>query len=280
MTSLRTTDADVSTRPYRPNTLALGLARGKIELKTFFRNREAVVFTMMFPVLVLVLFASVFHGEIGNTGVDIRQTFIAGIIATGIMSSSFNSLAISIAVERHDGTLKRLAGTPMPKGAYFVGKIVQVLVVGASSTIIMLILGVVFYGLELPSTIGRWFTILWVFVLGAAASSLMGIAYSRLPRDGKTAPAYVTPPYIVLQFISGVFFLFSDLSRTLQLVASVFPLRWMASGLRAAFLPDSFQVQEPGNSWNLGIGAAVLVAWIVVGFVLSRLTFRFTDEDR
>ena len=54
---------------------------------------------------------------------------MAGIIAAGILGASLQNMAISIATERSDGTLKSLAGTPMPKSAYFVGKVVQVLAV-------------------------------------------------------------------------------------------------------------------------------------------------------
>jgi ABC-2 type transport system permease protein len=256
----------------------IGVERIGLELRAFFRNREAVVFNLSFPVLMLVLFAAIFRGNVGGTNIDFRQVFLAGIIATGIMSTSFNNLAISIAVERHDGTLKRLAGTPMPKVAYFIGKLGMALVIGILETAIMLAFGVTIYGLNLPSDPARWFTFLWVFVLGSLACSAAGIAYSRIPKDGRTAPAVVTPPYIALQFISGVFFVFSDLSKPLQFIASVFPLRWMASGLRYVFLPDAFKRVEPGHQWHLGVGAIVLVAWLVGSVLVSLRTFRFHDE--
>jgi ABC-2 type transport system permease protein len=260
-------------------TLSLGLERSVLELKAFLRSREAVVFNLTFPVLLLVLFNSIFHGEIDGTGVQFRQAFTSGIIASGIMSTSFNSLAISLAFERHDGTLKRLAATPMPKAAYFIGKLVMAFVLGALSTAIMLAFGVLVFGLHLPSDAGRWLALGYVFVLGSLACSLMGIAYSRVPRDAQSAAAVVTPPYIALQFISGVFFIFSDESKSLQFVASLFPLRWMASALRYAFLPANFEQIEPGGSYHLGVGAAVMGAWLVAAFVICLRTFRFVDDD-
>ena len=59
---------------------------------------------------------------------------MAGIIAAGILGASLQNMAIGIATERSDGTLKSLAGTPMPRSAYFVGKVVQVLVVTRRSS--------------------------------------------------------------------------------------------------------------------------------------------------
>ena len=75
-------------------------------------------------------------------------------------------------------------------------------------------------------------------VLGSAACTLLGIAVSSLAKNGRSASAMVTPIALVLQFISGVFFLFSQVPAWMQTVAAFFPLKWMAQGLRSVFLPD------------------------------------------
>lgn len=267
-------------RPSRRLSLGrLGLERVELELKAFFRNRQAAVFTFAFPVLLLVLFASIFHGRIGFTNVDFRQYFLAGIIASGIVSTSFNNLAIGMSFERHSGVLKRLAGTPMPKAAYFMGKMGLTLVAGVIQTALMLLLAVTLYGLHLPPDAKRWLVFVGIFVIGNLSCSLLGIAYSRVPKDAKSAPAYVTPPYLFLQFISGVFFVITSISRPLQAIAAAFPLRWMASGLRYVFLPDAFGRQEPGHQWHLATAFGVLVAWLVASFLLCLRTFRFTEDD-
>lgn len=262
-----------------PSPASIGLRRGQLELRQFFREKDAVVFTFLFPVMLLVLFGSIFGGEVEGTGVDFRQVFAAGMIAAGIMGSSFVTLGIQIAIERDDGTLKRLRGTPMPRASYFVGKTVLVLVSSLAQVTIMLVLGAVFFDLELPGTPGRWLTLGWVFVLGSAACSLLGIAMSNVPRSGRSAPAVVNPPFLALQFISGVFFLFSELPTVLQTIATVFPLKWMAQGLRSVFLPDTFQRIEPAGSWELDRVAAVLAVWCVLGLVLCVRTFRWKGRD-
>jgi ABC-2 type transport system permease protein len=58
-----------------PGLVAVGLARIGLELKTFSRNREAVIFTFAFPVMILVLFGSIFSGELGDTGVTSASTW-------------------------------------------------------------------------------------------------------------------------------------------------------------------------------------------------------------
>jgi ABC-2 type transport system permease protein len=251
-------------------------SRAVVELKEFFRQRESVVFTLMLPVLLLVVFGAVLDFDLDN-GVSFTQYFMAGIIAAGILGASLQNMAISIATERSDGTLKSLAGTPMPRSAYFVGKVVQVLAVSIAIIVILLLIGVVFYGIDLPSG-PNWFTFAWVALLGSASCTLLGVALSSLAKNGRSASATVTPFALLLQFISGVFFQFSEIPTWMQTVAAFFPLKWMAQGLRSVFLPDSMAASEPAGSWELGRIALVLAVWCAVGLLLCVVTFRWQER--
>lgn len=259
-----------------PSLARVFRVRAAVELKEFFRQRESVVFTLLFPVILLVVFGAVLDYDIGG-GVSFTQYFMAGVIAAGILGASLQNMAIGIATERSDGTLKNLAGTPMPKSAYFVGKIVQVLAVTVATVVILLVIGLVFYDISLP-TGAQWLTFGWVAVLGSAACTLLGIAVSSLAKNGRSASATVTPVALVLQFISGVFFRFDQIPTWMQTIAAVFPLKWMAQGLRSVFLPEFLASQEPAGSWELGRVALVLLAWVVVGLGLCVLTFRWRDR--
>ncbi len=262
-----------------PVPLRLGVLRGRLELTQFFRGREAVVFTLVFPVILLGLFGAVFNREIAP-GVTFTQYFVAGMIASGLLGACFTNLAIQIPIERDAGTLKRLAGTPMPKSSYFIGKVLMVLVTSLIADALLMVVGVLAFGIELPADGVRWFTFAWVAVLGACACTLLGIAFSSLVRTGKNAPAVVTPVALVFQFISGVFFVYTDLPPWLQQVAALFPLKWMCQGMRYVFLPDSFGTVEVAGSWELGKVAAVLAAWTVGGLILAVSTFRWkTSKD-
>jgi ABC-2 type transport system permease protein len=259
-----------------PSLASVYRIRGSVELKEFFRQRESVVFTLAFPVILLVVFGAVLDYDIGG-GVTFTQYFMAGIVAAGILGASLQNMAISIATERSDGTLKSLVGTPMPKSAYFVGKIVQVLAVTVLIVLILLGVGVAAYGIDLPSG-SDWLTFIWVTALGSAACTLLGIAVSSLAKNGRSASAMVTPIALVLQFISGVFFQFSQVPVWMQTIASFFPLKWMAQGLRSVFLPDFLAAQEPAGSWELGRVALVLALWCAAGLVLCVVTFRWQDR--
>jgi ABC-2 type transport system permease protein len=261
-----------------PSPGRVALARGGVEVKLFFRQREAVVFTFALPIILLLLFGQIFHGQIGHTGVDFRQYFIAGIIASGLMSTTFVNLGVSIAADRDDGTLARLTGTPVPAAAYLAGKALLASAVGLLEVAALLAVGTGLLGLHLPTTPWRWFTLAWVLVLGAATCSLLGIAVGCLVRSARSAVAVLNLPYLVLSFISGVYFVFGSLPSSLQRIAALFPLKWLCQGLRSAFLPDTLLSAEPAHSWEHGRVALVLGAWLVASLVLCIRLFSWQRQ--
>ncbi|MFD9623358.1 ABC transporter permease [Streptomyces virginiae] len=261
-----------------PQPLGIGLSRGHLEVRQFIRARQALFFTLLFPLLMLVLFAFIFHGDAG-AGVPIQQVLASGMTASGVMGASFQTLGIQVATERHDGTLKRLRGLPMPPTAYFLGKILLVLAIATAQLVVMLAVGTAFFGLRLPSTAGNWLILAWVTVLGTASCSLLGIAVSSLARSAKAASPIITIPFIALQFISGVFFPFSTLPHALQQVAALFPLKWMIQGMHAALLPAAFQSAEPAGSWELARTALILGSWTVGALAVCTLTFRWSRRS-
>jgi ABC-2 type transport system permease protein len=262
------------TRP--PSALRLGLSRGLLELRMFLRERDAVVFMFALPPTLLALLGSIFTNSFQGTGVTASQVFAASMIAGGIASTTFVNLGIWIAAELDDGTLRRLRTVPMPPVAYLIGKIVLVVVTSVAEVAVLLTVGVVFFDLRLPATLEQWFTFGWVFVLATISCSLLGIAVSNLARSARSAPAVVNLPFLVLEFISGVFIIpITELPRLLLSVGSLFPLKWAAQGFRSAFLPDNMTVHEVAGAWEHGRIALVLGAWCLGGLLLCLKTFRW-----
>jgi len=243
-----------------PSALAIGIARGGLEVKQFMRQRESVVFTLAFPIMLLAIFGSVFTNELTD-GVTFSQYFVAGMIASGLVNTGFQQLAIMIPVERDFGTLKRLRGTPMPASSYFIGKSIVVFVTMVIQIALLLIAGVLFFGVNLPTDPAKWLTFT-----------------SVIPKSGRGASAVVSPVVIILQFFSGVFFVFTDLPGWMQQVAAIFPLKWMTQGMRSVFLPDSFAAQEVAGTWETGRTFWIILAWLIAGLVISIKTFKWEQE--
>lgn len=260
-----------------PGALSIGLRRGRLEIKQFFRQRESVVFTLLFPLILLAIFGSVFDEKIAPD-VSFSQYFVAGMIASALVNTGFQQIAIYIPVERDLGALKRLRGTPMPATSYFIGKAILVTASMLLQVILLLAAGVAFFGVSLPTSSELWLRFFGLLVAGSLVSTILGVAFSSVPKSARGASAIVSPVVIILQFFSGVFFIFTDLPQWMQQVAAIFPLKWLTQGMRSIFLPESFATREIAGNWEVGRTFAIIGIWLVVGTFLAIRTFKW-DRD-
>lgn len=277
-----TTVAAPALRPGR--TIRHGISRAAYEIRAYFRQGDTVFFTFLFPLLMLTIFSVAFsEAEFGRTPdgqpVTAAQYYLPAMLAAGVLLSGLQNMSIDIAMEKSDGTLKRLAGTPLSVVSYFIGKIGQVLVTATAQAALLIVVAAVAFEVPLPSDAESWATFAWVFLLGVSTCAILGIGLSGLPRSGKSASAVIIPIVLVLQFISGIYIQFSMLPEWLQNIANLFPLAWLAHGMRAVFLPDSYAAVEVGGEWNLAGVAIVCGIWLVVGLIVTRLTFRWIRKD-
>ncbi|GAB2842985.1 ABC transporter permease [Microbacterium insulae] len=283
-TAIRTTEAG-GIRPRAMSrsrgVIGAGVWRARFELLQYFRSLDTLVFTFLFPIVMLGLFSVAFGGQgdmqpaAGLPPVPVAQMYLPGMLAAGLLLSGFQNLAIDIAIERSEGILKRLGSTPLSPVSYFVGKIGQVGVTGVLQAALVLAFAGLVLRVPLPTEPQKWAVFAGVFVLGIVTSSLLGVAISAVPRTARSATAVVIPIVLVVQFLSGVYLFFYMLPEWLQTAAGVLPVKWMAQGMRYVFLPDSYAALEQNGEWNLAGVAIALAVWLVIGLILARVTFRW-----
>ena len=99
----------------------------RYDLRSFLRNRQSQFFTLALPVLLLVIFASVFggHGDtvkIAGGRIDSSVSYVPAIMALGIIAAAFINLVISVTAQRETGVLKRRRVTPVSPSALIAGR--------------------------------------------------------------------------------------------------------------------------------------------------------------
>lgn len=270
----------------RTSTTRASLASIRFELRGYFRSPDTVFFTFLFPILMLGIFGLAFSsvgkiggGPDGSGGITMAAYYLPGMVAAGIMLSGLQNLAIDIVREKHEGWLRRLGSTPISPVGYFIGKAGQILLTSILQLVLLLAFAAFVLQVELPSDPMLWLRFAWIFLLGVATMTLLGVALSALPRSARSATAVVLPIVLIGQFVSGVYLQFSMLPNWLQDVASIFPLKWLAQGMRSVFLPEGFAAAEQSGSWDLGLVALNLVVWLVIGLILSLITFRWQKRS-
>ena len=242
------------------------------EQKLYWRNPSSAVFTFVFPLLLLVIFASL------NTGVAIRslgginysQYFVPGIAAFGVISACYTNLAIGLCFRRDTGVLKRIRGTPLPPWVFLGGTIGSSLVVSAILVALTTLVGVLFYGVTFP---GRWLELVLALVVGAFCFCSIGIAMTVLIRSATASPAIVNGVLFPILFISGTFSPVEP-SSIFGRIASVFPVRYFEEAMFAVFDPR-------GTSAGLEIGPLLpMLAWGVGALIAALRGFRWEPIRR
>ena len=140
---------------HKVGVIRLGILRGGLEFKQFLRQKEVVFFSLLFPVMLLFIFGTIFSKNL-TPGVSFAQYFIAGMIASGLVNTGFQNLAILIPMERDFGTLKRLRGTPLSPISYFIGKAIVVALSLVLQVILLVAIGWAFFHLHMPHSPALW----------------------------------------------------------------------------------------------------------------------------
>ena len=252
----------------------IGLAGRQVlyQQRAFWRNRRAAVASIIFPLMFLVVFGSLNHGQslTSRGGLSYIDFCVPGIIAYAVVLIGFNTTAMNFAALRTNGTVKRIRVTPLPWSVYVLGTVGSTLLVMAIAISIMLAVGVSALGATFRAATVPGLVI--TLLLGCACFTTLGIGAARRiarPENGMGILMIVTLP---LMFISNVFFPLDNAPDWLQSVARIFPVQPLADGLQVAFDP---RTQGVGIVWH---DARTLIIWTVVGCVSMLRYMRSTNQ--
>lgn len=242
----------------------------RYEQKAFWRNPASAFFTFAFPLIFLVIFASLNNGATIDFlgGLDYNQYYIPGIIAFGVMSATYTQLAISLSLRRQTGELKRFRATPLPAWGLLGGLLASAVVVALLITLLTAALGIAAYGVTFP---GHWLAVIVALAVGGATFSALGVLVSTLVPNADAAPAVVNAVFFPILFLSGIFFPLPPDS-VLATIANFFPVRHLALAVFAAFDPRGPHGLTHGFAWP---DVGVLALWGVVAGVLAVRRFRW-----
>jgi ABC-2 type transport system permease protein len=237
----------------------------RYEQKSYWRNPAAAFFSFAFPLVLFVLFATIFNGtrESAIAGVKGIDYYTPAIIAYSVMSVCFTNLAITATFRRDQGLLKRVRGTPITPAAYLGGMVANAVLVAVILGALILAFGSGVYGAGLPH---QWAGLIVAILVGAASFCALGLATTVAIPNADAAPAIVNLLFFVLVIISGGFFPISSTS-VLAHVAQIFPLRHF---IEACF--GAFQAHTVAFPWA---DVGIIAAWGAAGLLVAIRWFRW-----
>jgi ABC-2 type transport system permease protein len=232
-----------------------------------------VFFTVGLPLIFMVLFTSIF----GNDDITVNGQQISGatyyvpsILTLEIVSATFLNLVIWIVLQRERGQLKRVRATPVPGGVVIGGRGLTSFVIAILAVVLLCAIGVVFYGVDLPSGTLPAF-IVSVFI-GVLSLSAVGFAFSGFVPSENAAPAMANFVALPIYFISGIFVPEETLPDWMSKLGSVFPVKPLFDALLTSFNPAT---TGSGFEWGK---LAVVAAWGVGALLVAMRTFRWVPR--
>lgn len=245
----------------RPSVGRLVWGQFRYQNKIVWRTPISVFFTLVFPLMLLLLFTAIFGNEqIESLGVTTAQFFTPGLAVFAAVSASYTNLAIGTAISRDQGILKRIRGTPIPPWAYMAGRIVSAVWLAAIAIALMMSVGVLFYGVHI---IARTLpAALLTFVVGVSCFSALGLLVAAISPNGDSTPAITNATLLPIAFVSDIFISMNDAPAWLSTIGDIFPLKPFAVAFRDAFDPTlsgpQFHLYELGVMLLWGVVAAAL----------------------
>jgi ABC-2 type transport system permease protein len=250
---------------------ALVLHQFRFDQKTFWRDPASVFFTVMLPVIFLLIFATIFGNEtVEGLGVKTTTYYVPAIVTLAVVSATLVSLAINLVEARENGILKRGRGTPLPPWVFIAGRVGNSLVISLLMLVLVTAIGNAVYGVDVPWE--RLPAVLVTIAAGAAAFSCLGVALSAAIPSQAAAPAITNASVLPLYFLSGVFIPESEIPDGILTFASVFPVRPFFEAFYSAFTSTS----GAGFEWG---SLAVVAAWGAAGLIVALKAFRWTPRN-
>jgi ABC-2 type transport system permease protein len=260
------------------NDAALVLTQTRYTILATLRTPRAMVFGALFPIIFLLLFNSVFTNggpdttTVAGHTVSIHGYFTAGLIAYALALSCFSTTLMSLIGQRERGQLKRLRGMPVPPWTFVASQVLRAVAFAFAVGGIMIVIGIVFYGVDLPAQTVPGFVI-YLF-LGTATLSALGIAATVLAKNKDSAQPIGAFTVLMLSFVSGIFIPVDTLPSWLEEIGRIFPLYHLAQGL---------QTTVAENPSGIGLSAddvAVLAIWGLVALRVATTRFKWEPQGR
>lgn len=253
MSTRTLTQAELESR--RPPALGgLNITALSIEIRRLLRNRRTLIFTMIVPSVLFLLFGlnSAYANEGNGRGTygNVSAYILISVALYGAVLATTSGGAM-VSIERAAGWSRQLRLTPLAPPAYIGIKMLTSLVLGLGSVAAVFIVG----GLT-----GKPSMPIWLWIVGALCvwvGSLVFAAFGLFL-------GYLLPTENVMQFLGiimmllsfggGLFIPLSSYPHTLQVIAEFTPLYGLNELVHAPLLNQGVHIAWAGNT----------VAWLVI----------------
>ncbi|MDQ3771352.1 MAG: ABC transporter permease [Actinomycetota bacterium] len=234
--------------------------RNLIKIK---RVPEILIWTLMSPIMFVLLFGYVFGGSIGIEGTTYREYLIAGVFAqTVIFGSTFTGAGL--AEDMTKGIIDRFRSLPMARSAVLVGRTASDIFYNSTSILVMSLTGLIVgwrIRTSIVEAIGGFILLLLFAYAFSWIMAYVGLKVSSVEVVNNASFMFIFP----LTFIANTFVDINFLPGPLKTFAEWNPVSAVAQAVREAF-GNTGTIPVP-EVWSLENPIAYALIW--VGIILA-----------
>ncbi|MGB3634882.1 MAG: ABC transporter permease [Rubrobacteraceae bacterium] len=236
-----------------------------VELKLFLREPAAVFFTLAFPVMVLLLFSSLFGNQPVRGFPDLRTVDVMAPAYTGMVigTTALLGLPIILAGYRQQGILRRLRATPLHPATILTSQVLVNLLMTILGIALLIATAFFVYDLRLPESP---LSVALAFVIATLSFFALGFVLAGLMPSARTAQIVGQVLFFPMFFLSGAAGIPREMfPDTLRRISDFLPLTYVVELIQDLWIK---------GSWNL-TALAVLLGLLILSVVISSRTFRW-----
>ncbi len=236
-----------------------------VELKLFTREPVTLVFTVILPLIMLIMMGEVFGRSPASPeafrGVNAMIYYTPAYIGVVVSAVGIVAIPVHLAGYRERGILRRLRASSLPIRSWFASQVTVSIIITIICMFILLIPAVLFYEVSIPQSLG--------LVIGGSALAIisftaLGIFLGLVLPTARAAQGVGMPLWFFMFIVSGAAPPREVLSTLMRDAGQALPLWHVTSVVQDAWLD---------GTWNV-VASLVLIGVIALAGIISFLVFR------
>jgi ABC-2 type transport system permease protein len=237
-----------------------------MEAKLFLREPVSAFFTLVFPLMMLFLFGTIYGNTPppGSSGQGAIAALIPAFTAMVIGMIGLMPVTITMATYRENGILRRLRTTPVSPLVVIAAQVVVVFCMTCLGMLLLVIAGMLVYHVRFE---GHVLSMLGGFILSSLSFFGIGFILAGVMPTARTAQVVGMVLLYPMLILSGAAWPRELMPATVQKLSAFLPLTYVVNLLRGLWT---------GQPWGeLLVDVGVLAGMLLLGVLVSAKTFRW-----
>jgi ABC-2 type transport system permease protein len=229
----------------------------RYEVLRTLRNRQAYIFSLIFPVVLFLVFGLT-QKNATDFPVSINPVtyYMVGLLSFGAMGAVISGGA-RIAIDRATGWNRQLRLTPLPPRAYISTKVAIGYLSACLTIAVMYVVGI---ASGARASLDRWLLMTVFILIGLAPFAAIGIWIGHIAKEDAMGP-----------IMGGLMSLFALVGGSYYPVTGV--LGDIGSWIPSYWIVQAGHIAVGGDAWSVK-GWGVVLGWAVVFTVLAAKAYR------